>query len=337
MSNATQLTASQLPTFLTACIEDRAPVLITGAPGIGKSDIMEQAARAAGADLLVTHPAVSDPTDFKGLPWAEPGAEVASFLPFGDLARMVEATSPLVVVLDDLGQAPPSVQAAAMQLLLARHVNGHKLPECVTFLAATNRREDRAGVSGMLEPVKSRCVSIVELVPDLDGWCSWALSNGVPVEVVAFIRFRPDLLCKFEASADLVNSPVPRTWTNAARILGMELPADIESAAVAGAVGEAAAVELLAFLRMFRDLPNLDAIILDPDAAPVPDSPAALYATVTGLGNRTTEDTFPSIASYAGRLISEGHGEFGTLLVRDCIRQAPAVKESTGFRSTRLG
>ncbi len=43
-----------------------------------------------------------------------------------------------VCLLDDLGQAPPAVQAAAMQLLLARRVNGHAVSDHVTFLAATN-------------------------------------------------------------------------------------------------------------------------------------------------------------------------------------------------------
>ena len=67
--------------------------------------------------------------------------------------------------LDDLGQAPMSVQAAAMQLILARRINGFKISDKVIFMAATNRREDKAGVTGILEPVKSRFAWIVELVP----------------------------------------------------------------------------------------------------------------------------------------------------------------------------
>ena len=115
-----------------------------------------------------------------------------------------------------------------MQLLLARRVNGHALPEHVTFVAATNRRTDRAGVSGILEPVKSRFAAIVELEPNLDDWCQWAFTAGVPAELIAFLRFRPDLLCKFTPSADLTNCPLPRTWAHVAQLLALRLPSTIQ-------------------------------------------------------------------------------------------------------------
>ena len=322
---------SQLTELLSSAIAERLPILITGAPGIGKTDLVGQAAKAAAAELIISHPAVADPTDTKGLPWANAGDKEATFLPFGELAQALRATKPTVWFLDDLGQATPAVQSSFMQLLLARRVNGHKLPDCVTFVAATNRRTDRAGVSGILEPVKSRFTSIVQLEADLDEWCQWALANDLPVELVAFIRFRPSLLSKFEASSDLTNSPLPRTWANAAKLLKLNLPAALEQQAIAGAVGEGAAAELMAFLRMFRDLPNIDAILLNADGELLPDSPAALYATATALAARATEANFGQVARYAERLMEEARGEFAALLIRDAMRKCPKVKETTDF------
>ena len=113
-------------------------MLITGAPGTGKSDIVDQATREAGAELIISHPVTSDPTDFKGLGALVDGE--AKFLPFDQLKDLITATRPTVFFLDDLGQAPPAVQAAAMQLILARRVNGHKVSDAVTFIAATNRK-----------------------------------------------------------------------------------------------------------------------------------------------------------------------------------------------------
>jgi MoxR-like ATPase len=149
--------------LLSSMIVNRLNLLITGAPGIGKSDLVNQAARAADADLILSHPVVEDPTSAAGLPWIVDGH--ARFLPFGMLERAMNATKPTVWFLDDLGQAPAATQASYMQLLLAREVNGHKLSDYVTFVAATNRRTDRAGVSGILEPVKSRFCSIAQSVP----------------------------------------------------------------------------------------------------------------------------------------------------------------------------
>lgn len=130
--------------LLSAFMSASTPVLLTGAPGVGKSSIVEAAAKQNGFDLILSHPVVSDPTDAKGLPWPGKDGESATFLPFGDLAQALKATRPTVWFLDDLGQASPAVQASYMQLLLARRVNGHKLPDCVTFVAATNRRSDAA-------------------------------------------------------------------------------------------------------------------------------------------------------------------------------------------------
>lgn len=328
---------SQLATFLVAAIAARLPVLVKSSPGEGKSDIIAQSAARAGADLIISHPAVADPTDAKGLPWASPDGESATFLPFGELARALRATSPTVWFLDDLGQAPPSVQASYMQLLLARRVNGHVLPDVVTFVAATNRRTDRAGVSGILEPVKSRFGAIVELTADLDEWCAWALAHGVPPVLVAFLRFRPELLSDFQPTADLTNSPSPRTWANVGRLVGLDLPPAIFSEAARGAVGEGPAVEFDAFRRLWAELPSVDGILVDPDASDLPTKPATLYAVVTALGTRVNVSTFPRIARYAERLTEGGHGEFAALLLRDAVRQDAAVQSTPAFVQLATG
>lgn len=320
---------TELLALLASTIAARLPILITGAPGIGKSDVVAQAATAAGADLILSHPAVADPTDAKGLPWVVDGH--ATFLPFGELHRALHADVPTVWFLDDLGQASPAVQASYMQLLLARRVNGHVLSPLVTFVAATNRRTDRAGVSGILEPVKSRFACIVELEAHIDDWSAWAIDHAVPPELIAFLRFRPDLLSAFVASADLTNCPMPRTWSAVARLLALQLPPAIQLAAIAGAVGEPAAVEFLAFLRLYHELPSVDQILIDPDSVPVPTSPATLYALSSALASRTTDGNFGRIARYVERMMADGRGEFGVLTVRDAMRRQPSVTQTTAF------
>lgn len=323
--------ASDLALLLGRMFTAQLPVLITGAPGVGKSSIVEQAAAAAGARVITSHPAVSDPTDVKGLPWPAADNKSATFLPFGELALALRAAEPTVWFLDDLGQAPPSVQASFMQLLLARRVNGHVLPDCVTFVAATNRRTDRAGVSGILEPVKSRFAAIVELEAHIDDWCRWAFDAGMPPELIAFLRFRPDLLCAFTPSADLTNCPLPRTWASAGRLLALGLPSHIQHAALVGAVGEGAAVEFGAFLRLYKELPSIDGILVDPDSAAIPKEPATRYAVVTALAMRSNARNFGRVGRYAERLTDGGAGEFAALLVRDAVRKDTSITQTPDF------
>jgi len=149
--------AKKLAGLLQLAFKNNHKVLIKGEPGIGKSDLVEQAC-ADVFDLMISHPAVSDPTDYKGMPavFAREGMTVAEFLPFGDLLKLINAKKPTVCFIDDIGQAAPAVQAALMQLLLARRVNGHKISKDVVFCGATNDTTHMAGVSGLLEPVKSR-------------------------------------------------------------------------------------------------------------------------------------------------------------------------------------
>jgi len=316
------MSPKQFKDVLLKTVQAGLPVLVKGAPGIGKSDIIMQVAKELKMDIIISHPVVSDPTDFKGLPGIVEGK--AEFLPFGDLRRLIEAKKPTIAFLDDLGQAPAVVQAAAMQLILARRVNGHKVSDKVVFIAATNRRQDRAGVTGILEPVKSRFATIVELTADAEDWIDWAMKNKMPAELIGFIHFRPALLNTEEATADIVNHPCPRTIAHCGKLI----QAGLKSVEVlAGAVGEGCAAELVGFLRVFESLPNIAAILLDPEKAKVPTDPAAIYAVVAALVSKASKENAHRIIKYGNRLPVD----FNVLLVRDMIRKEPKIQSTKGF------
>lgn len=316
---------SSLMNYLKCTIPAQLPTLIKGAPGIGKTDIVKQACDAVGAELFISHPVVSDPVDYKGMPFVVDGE--AHFLPFGELQVLIKADKLLVFFLDDLGQAPASVQAAAMQLILARRVNGHVVSPNVCFLAATNRKQDKAGVSGILEPVKSRFCSIIELNPDLNDWVAWALGAGIPTELIAFIRYRSDFLHDFKPTADITNSPCPRTLHNVGKLMQVGLPPELEYDVFSGAAGEAFAAEFTGFLRIFRTLPNPDLIMMDPDKAEVPSDPATLYALCGALSRKASDNTMERIVRYANRMPAD----FSVLLIKDCKDLNPDVLNTRAY------
>lgn len=320
---------------LVNAIRMRHSILLVGQPGCGKTDSVFQAVVmfikmfAQKARLIVMHPVVSDPTDFKGFPFPDAAKGIAKFLPFGDLAELLEVPEDeiVVVLLDDLGQAPTSVQAAVMQLILARRINGHKISDNVVFIAATNRHTDRAGVSGILEPVKSRFKAIINVEIDNEDWYSWAIANDQPPENIAFNRFRPEFLSAWKPTPEIKNGPCPRTIANVGCILKAGYPEEAEYELIAGAAGEAYATEMMAFLKVFRSLPDMDLLIKDPLNAPVPTDPAAMIATCSALARKCNKKSAPAIIAYAMRL----RPEYSVMLLLDAIKVDPVVQTSVGY------
>lgn len=311
-----RLRAPELVLALEFMLGNNFPILITGKPGIGKSDIVDQAADLIGADLIISHPVVSDPTDYKGLPFLGKDG-FAHFTPFGELQRLIEAKKKTIFFLDDLGQAPIAVQAAAMQLLLARQINGHKISDNVVFVAASNRREDMAGVLGILEPVKSRFFSIIELLPNAEDWRLWAMRHDMPESLISFIRFRPDLIDDFKPTRDLINSPSPRTVAAVGKMQNAGLPKSLEFQLIGGAAGEAFAVEYTAFLKIRRELPDIKTIIKAPTTASVPNAASVQYALSGALGHVVEPKNIENVLTYLDRMPPE----ISVATMKDAIRR----------------
>ena len=316
---------------LALCFRARAPILLKGAPGVGKTDLLCEVAAQEGFDVLISHPVVAEPTDAKGLPFPDKKGESARFLPYGDLAQALKATRPTIWFLDDLGQAAPDVQASFMQLLLARRIGEHRLPDCVTFAAATNRKSDRAGVTGLLEPVKSRFATIIELEVTLAAWSLWALDHGVPAEMLAFLRTFPQYLHMFVPSADMTNSPSPRTWAQLAKLYRYGIDPDIELEVASGSVGMEAAGEYVKFLRICREALSPDAVLLDPRNADIPNELGALYGLTTALAHLATPQNYGRLMTYAERLQEAKKGEVAGYMLRDAERLCPDVTKTADY------
>jgi hypothetical protein len=156
---------------------------------------------------------------------------------------------------------------------------------------------------------------------------SWATIQCLPPELIAFIRFRPNLLFDFAPSVDITNSPCPRTVHNVGRLMQLGLPAELEFEAYAGAAGQGFAAELLGFLQIYRSLPDPKLILLDPQGASVPTDPATLYAVCSALARLAKPDDMDALVTYANRLSDE----FSVLLVTDSERQNPAIVNTRAY------
>jgi Holliday junction DNA helicase RuvB P-loop domain len=287
-----------------ALLAEGLSVIVSGPPGIGKSALAETLAREMGWRLVVSQPVISDPVDFKGLPFVVDGR--AEFLPFGDLLDLITTTEDTLWHFDDLIQAPTAVQAALMQLVHpnCRQLGGKKLSPHVRILACTNRRQDRAGGAGFIEPLKQRFVAFT-LETDHQEWTEWALGNALSPYVAAYLRWRPAHLLVEQPSPDLAGSPNPRSWEWVSRILGAGLSRTALAETLTGVLGQAVASEFLSFLRIADALPDLTRIGIDPEAVPVPVDPVTLYAAVGSLVSLSDQLPHDNVVRYVERMPEE--------------------------------
>ena len=312
---------SQAADLLQKLIPAKEPLLLVGPPGVGKTSLLEQAAEALGYGIMISHPVVSDPTDYKGMPAIThiDGVPTAGFYPFGDLRQMAETKEDLLVIFDDLGQALPANQAAIMQLILGRQVNGQRISKKVQFVAATNRRQDKAAVGGLITPLLDRFTTIIEILFDLEDWIKWGHQSGMPAILMSFARFKPDLIGKFEPSSDMKKQPTPRSVAGLGRLIKRGIY-DVE--VLAGAVGDGFAGEFLEFYRTAKDMPSVQDIYRDPFAVAVPERPDVMYALMGALAHGAEESTVIPTVQFLKRC----KPEFAVGCVRDILSRNEDLK-----------
>lgn len=301
------------------------PLYAEGMPGVGKTEIPKQAAAEMKIDCRVIHAPLLQPEDYS-FPVISVDRQNVTFVVAKEKFPIEgsECGDVGILIIDELAQADANAQKILRNLIQAREIHGHKLKKGWSIIATGNRVIDRAGANRLLSHL-SNVLTRVTLEPNLDDWTQWALANGVRPEVVAFIRFKPDLLSNFDPNQEI--NATPRAWTEGVSAALGAIDPTMELTVFSGDVGQGPASEFLAFLKIYRKLPSPDAIIMSPEKAVVPDDLSTLYALCGALSHRTAPDNFGRIMKYIKRIPAE----FGVLYVKDAIARCPEIQQSKDF------
>ena len=178
------------------------PVFLWGPPGVGKSELIADLTKDLGGLTIDLRLGQMEPTDLRGIPfynkdlgkmdWAEP-----IDLPSEELADQYPV---VVLFLDEMNSAAPSVQAAAYQLILNRRIGKYKLPKNVVLVAAGNRESDKGVTFRMPTPLANRFVH-QEMRVDFASWQEWAVQNNIHKDVVGYLSFAKQDLYDFDAKS----------------------------------------------------------------------------------------------------------------------------------------
>ncbi|MGE4293226.1 MAG: AAA family ATPase [Desulfovibrio sp.] len=315
------MTPNQIASALQILLAIRQPVFIWGPPGVGKSQVVRQAAEAMNMEIADIRAVLLDPVDLRGLPritdqgesvWCQP-----SFLPRGGRG---------IVFLDELNAAPPLVQAACYQLILDRRIGEYVLPDGWTVVAAGNRETDRAVTHRMPSALANRMVHL-HFESNLFDWIEWARCHGIDPRVIAFLKLRPALLHDFDPQRAEKAFPSPRSWEFASAILAAAATRSEAINIIAGTVGKGAAAELDGFLRIHDQLPDVEQMLSNPESADIPEDPAVICAVCESLARRASTENMPGLATLAMRMPAE----FGVLLMREAAASDPSIVGTEAF------
>jgi hypothetical protein len=247
-----------------ACRQANLPMLVFGAPGVGKS---QQICQASDPDDLVIDLRLNslESIDMRGLPvikkddngnpvtveWVRP-----EFLPSeaGIIVQGKKYTKG-ILFLDELNTALPSVQNPALQLVLDRRIGSHFLGKDWYICAAANRSADGAHTYPLSSALLDRFV-IYDYSPNYNTWVKWAIENKVHNDVVGYISFSPGNLLvprKDEHSP----SANPRSWVYVSKRLHLGQNSLSQIRACVGTV----ASEFCAYMKVCESLPDIPKLV----------------------------------------------------------------------------
>ena len=235
------------------------PVHIWGAPGIGKTAIVEEFADEVGMECVSMLGSQLAPEDIIGIPQIKDGK--SQFIP----PAMIAKNEPYVLFLDELNGASLDVQRAMYSLIYEKRVGEFYLPEGSIVIAAGNRQQDNAIVKTMSSALVNRMFQ-VELRPDQKQWLEWAYANGIHPWITDYITQRPDHLFSEPPKVEEPFS-TPRSWHmlgDALKEYGAgekNLDEKMLKVLAYGCLSPSHAGMFLAFIKQVKNKYTLDAII----------------------------------------------------------------------------
>lgn len=252
------ITSAQARKSILKAFKIKRPVFLWGPPGIGKSEVVAEIAEELGGAIIDLRMAQMEPTDIRGIPFFNKEINKMDWAPPVDLPDEEFASKyPIVVLfLDEMNSAAPSVQAAGYQLILNRRVGKYVLPDNVVIVAAGNRDSDKGVTYRMPMPLANRFIHL-EMRPDFASWQNWAVNKGIHKDVVGYLSFAKQDIYDFDSKSSSRAFATPRSWCFVSDMLNDDdTDVDTMFSLIAGAVGEGLAVKFAAHRKLSGKMPE---------------------------------------------------------------------------------
>lgn len=326
------------------------PVMIKGAPGIGKTELALAYAEAQGPDygLFELNAATANLPDVVGV--LMPGEEThvdaygheititAGRYAYPYFMRDKRTGKPAfcftrgLVVIEEYGQATPDVKRGLASVVWEKRAGEHRFPINTDVLLLSNRTEDRSGVSKDFDFMINRRAEL-ELKAELDAWLVWAHSHGVSNVAMAYAARNTDKVFSNKAPEKQGPWMTPRSLVSLDRSVreaqarGMPLDGDFMLENIGGIAGQGNAHEYVAFAKIRDKIPSFASILADPVNCRIPEEMDQQMFLVFDLASKTTVENFKSVLAYIKRLPSD----FSIAFYKSALQRDKSLQSTREF------
>tara|TARA_B100000949_G_scaffold234991_1_gene255965 strand:- start:230 stop:1249 length:1020 start_codon:yes stop_codon:yes gene_type:complete len=320
-----EVNAVELEECLTEDLKAGLTPMVSSSPGMGKSDIIRTIATKFKLKVIDFRVSQCEPVDMQGYPGVINGRmtfHIPEYFPIeGD--KIPDGYDGWLLFLDEFNSGNKQTEAAAYKLILDREVYKYKLHSRCLIAAAGNLTTDRAIVNTQSTATTSR-LTHYRMRVDHKVWVDWANAHGVDHRIISLIKFKPELLHRFDTSTNELTFPCPRTWEFASKVIIKKATIDhITKTRLAGTIGEGAAVELATYSEIYQNLPTIEQILSNPKSGwKLPKEPSELYAVTTMLAHNSTPDNINKLIVAINRLPTD----FQVITFKDIYKRTPVLK-----------
>ena len=306
--------------------------MVSSSPGMGKSDIIRTIADLFKLKVIDLRVSQCEPVDMQGYPGVIDGRmtfHIPEYFPI-ETDKVPDGYDGWLLFLDEFNSGNKQTESAAYKLILDRAVYKHKLHSRCLIAAAGNLTTDRAIVNTQSTATTSR-LTHYRMRVDHKVWVDWANAHKIDHRIISLMKFKPELLHRFDTSTNELTFPCPRTWEFASKvIIDKNEISHITKIRLAGTVGEGAAVELATYCEIYQNLPTIEQILNNHKSGlKVPKEPSEQYAVTTMLAHSTTPDNIDRIIIAINRLPVD----FQVITFKDIYKRStklnghPVIKE----------
>lgn len=293
-----------IPVNYKSCFKHVVDILMSGSipmlygkPGAGKSSLAADIAQHLNLQLVDIRLSDYEPPDINGFMRFNEASGRGEYVPM-DLIPIEGDKLPInpetkkqydgwLLLFDEITNAEDPVLKVIYKVLQDRIIAGMRKihPRAVMMAAGNLGEEDGSMANAMPTTLQSRLMSLNLSISGQEWVLNEAKFKAAP-NVLAYISSNPDMVHNLDMdSYNDVNFPCHRNWSRLSRYLNQvgqteEVHEDYLPP-IAGAIGQSAAQEFVAFSQIYKNLPDPQKMLQEPLNVDIPHDNPALCAIMT--------------------------------------------------------